>query len=59
MVENLTTEQQAEIIMNKIIEATKNKIINTLTPSFDKLVDGHHHFNKELANAILTDIKNC
>lgn len=58
MEEKLTTDQQAEIILNQIVEATKNKIIKTLEPAFDKLSNGHYHFTKQLADAILTDIKN-
>jgi hypothetical protein len=56
--EELTTQQQAEIIANKIINATKENIINRLSPALDKLASGHVHFTKELADAIITDIKN-
>jgi len=59
MGEELTNEQQAEIIVNQIIQATKNRIINLLEPAFNKLSDGHHHFDKGLADAIITDIKNA
>ena len=59
MDEKLTTEQQAEIIVNQIIQATKNRIINLLEPAFNKLSEGHHHFDKSLADAIITDIKNA
>lgn len=59
MSEELTTEQQAEIIIHEIIQATKNRIINILEPQFDKISGGHHHFDKGLADAILTDIKNA
>lgn len=55
---DLTPEQQAEIIINTIIQATKQNIINLLAPEFEKLSDGHHHFTKELGDAILTDIRN-
>lgn len=58
MTENLTPEQQAEVIVNKIIQATKENIINKLQPSLEKIANGHHHFTKELADAIITDIKN-
>jgi hypothetical protein len=58
MDQKLTKEQQAEIIINKIIQDTKNRIINILEPQFDKISGGHHHFDKRLADAILTDIKN-
>lgn len=54
----LTSQQQAEIIAEKIINMTKLNIINKLSPSFDKLASGHHHFTQELADAIITDIKN-
>lgn len=59
MDQQLTTEQQAEIIANQIIQVTKNKIIEILQPAFDKLAEGHHHFDKGLADAIITDIKNA
>lgn len=59
MNEELTTEQQAEIIVNQIIQATKNRIINLLEPAFNKLIEGHHHFDKNLADAIIIDIKNA
>lgn len=59
MEENLTTDQQVEIMVNQIIQATKNRIINILEPQFNRLADGHFHFNKKLADAILTDIKNA
>jgi hypothetical protein len=55
---DLTPEQRAEIIANTIIQATKQSIITRLAPQFDKLSNGHHHFTKELGDAILTDIKN-
>ncbi len=58
MSQELTKEQQAEIIINKIIQATKNRIIGILEPQFDKISAGHHHFDKKLADAILTDIRN-
>jgi len=56
---DLTPEQQAEIITNKIIAITKQNIINRLSPAFDQLASGHVHFSKELADAIFTDIKNA
>jgi predicted nicotinamide N-methyase len=56
--EELTPQQQAEIIANKIINATKINIISRLSPEFDKLISGHVHFTKELADAIIKDIKN-
>ena len=59
MSEELTSEQQAEIIVNQIIQATKYRIINLLKPQFDKMSDGHYHFDKGLADAIITDIKNA
>jgi hypothetical protein len=59
MNEELTTEQQAEIMVHQIIQATKNRIINLLKPQFDKIAEGHHHFDKGLADAIITDIKNA
>jgi hypothetical protein len=59
MDQELTPEQQAEIIVNQIIQATKNRIINILEPEFDRISSGHYHFDKKLANAILTDIKNA
>ena len=59
MEEQLTAEQQAEIIINQIIQATKNRIINLLQPQFDRISGGHHHFDKSLADAIITDIKNA
>ena len=59
MDQELTPEQQAEIIANQIIQATKNRIINLLEPAFNKLSEGHHHFDKGLADAIITDIKNA
>lgn len=59
MEENLTPEQQAEILVHKIMQATKDRIISILQPEFDKISDGHVHFNKELADAILTDIRNA
>lgn len=59
MEENLTSEQQAEIIVNKIMQATKDRIVSILQPQFDKISGGHHHFDKKLADAIITDIKNA
>ncbi len=59
MNEELTTEQQAEIMVHQIIQATKNRIVNLLAPQFDRLSAGHAHFDKGLANAILNDIKNA
>jgi hypothetical protein len=59
MDQELTPEQQAEIIVNQIIQATKNRIVSILEPAFDKISSGHHHFDKKLADAILTDIKNA
>ena len=59
MNEELTPEQQAEIIVNQIIQATKNRIVSILEPEFDKISSGHYHFNKRLADAIITDIKNA
>lgn len=59
MSQELTTAQQAEIIANQIIQATKNKIINSLQPQFDRISAGHHHFDKKLADAIIQDIKNA
>lgn len=55
----LTTEQQVEILVHKVIQATKNRIIGILEPQFDKIVDGHYHFDKGLADAILSDIRNA
>lgn len=55
----LTPEQQAEVLINKIMQATKDRIISILQPQFEKISDGHFHFNKELADAIITDIKNA
>jgi len=59
MEQNLTPEQQAEVIVHKIMQATKDRIISILQPEFDKMSDGHIHFNKDLADAIITDIKNA
>lgn len=59
MESNLTTDQQAEIIVNQIIQATKNRIINLLAPQFDRISAGHAHFDKGLADAILKDIRNA
>jgi len=56
--EELTPEQKAEVIINNIINTTKNSIINRLSPEFDRLASSHVHFTKELADAILTDIRN-
>lgn len=57
--DELTVEQQSEIIVNQIIQATKHRIISILEPQFDKISSGHHHFDKRLADAIITDIKNA
>ena len=59
MEQNLTPEQQAEVLVHKIMQATKDRIISILQPQFDKISDGHHHFDKGLADAIITDIKNA
>ena len=59
MEQELTTEQKTAIVVNEIIQAVKNKIVTDLEPQFDKLTNGHHHFTKELADAIITDIKNA
>ena len=59
MSEQLTPEQHAEIIVHQIIQVTKNRIINILESQFDKISGGHHHFDKGLADAILTDIRNA
>lgn len=59
MEENLTSKQQAEIIVHKIMQATKDRIISVLQPEFDKVANGHTHFDKNLADAIITDIKNA
>lgn len=59
MDQNLTSEQQAEIIVHKIMQATKDRIISVLQPQFDKIANGHAHFDKGLADAIITDIKNA
>jgi hypothetical protein len=58
MEENITPEQQAEIIVHKIIQATKDRIVSILQPQFDELSNKHIHFDKGLADAIITDIKN-
>jgi hypothetical protein len=58
MDQELTTEQQAAIIINQIIQVTKNNIINNLQPQFDRISAGHHHFDKKLADAIIEDIRN-
>jgi hypothetical protein len=58
MEENLTPEQQAEVIVHKIMQATKDRIVSILEPQFDKISDGHIHFDKKLADAIISDIKN-
>ena len=55
----LTPEQQAEVIVHKIMQATKDRIISVLQPQFDKIANGHAHFDKGLADAIITDIKNA
>lgn len=55
----LTPEQQAEIIVHKIMQATKDRIISVLQPQFDRVANGHAHFDKDLADAIITDIKNA
>ena len=55
----LTPEQQAEVIVHKIMQATKDRIISVLQPQFDKVANGHAHFDKGLADAIITDIKNA
>ena len=59
MNQELTTEQQAEIMVHQIIQATKNRIINLLAPQFDRIAAGHAHFDKGLADAILKDIRNA
>jgi len=59
MEENLTPEQQAEVFVHKIMQATKDRIISILQPQFDKISNGDHHFDKGLADAIITDIKNA
>ena len=56
--EELTSQQQAEILVHQIMQITKNNIIVKLSPAFEKLASGHVHFSKELADAIITDIKN-
>ena len=58
MDQELTKEQQAELIVNQIIQSTKNNIIKMLEPHFDRLAKGHFHFDKRLADAIITDMKN-
>lgn len=55
----LTNEQQAEIIAHSIINATKKRIIGILGPNLYKLAEGHHHMDKALVDAILTDINNA
>lgn len=57
--ENLTPEQQAEVLVHKIMQATKDRIVSILQPQFDKISGGHFHFDKGLADAIITDIKNA
>ena len=59
MEENLTPEQQAEVLVHKIMQATKDRIVFILQPQFDKMTNGHLHFDKGLADAIITDIKNA
>lgn len=59
MDQTLTPEQQAEVLVHKIMQATKDRIISILQPQFDKISDEHHHFDKALADAIITDIKNA
>lgn len=59
MDQELSTEQKTAIVINEIIQAVKNKIVANLEPEFNKLTNGHHHFTKELADAIITDIKNA
>jgi hypothetical protein len=59
MEQTLTSEQQAEILINKIMQITKDRIVSILQPEFDKILDGHYHFDKALADAIITDIKNA
>lgn len=59
MIENLTPEQQAEVIAHKIIQATKDRIISILQPGLNKIAQGHNHFTQELADAIINDIKNA
>jgi len=59
MEQNLTPEQQAEIIANQIIQATKNRIVNLLKPQLDRIAAGHHHFDQGLADAIIKDIRNA
>jgi hypothetical protein len=59
MEQTLTSEQQAEILINKIMQITKDRIVSILQPEFDKISDGHYHFDKALADAIITDIKNA
>lgn len=57
--ESLTSEQQAEVLIHKIMQVTKDRIISILQPEFDKISGGHHHFDKALADAIITDIRNA
>jgi hypothetical protein len=59
MEESLTPEQQAEIIVHKIMQATKDRIVSILEPQFNKIADDGVHFDKGLADAIITDIKNA
>jgi hypothetical protein len=59
MDQSLTPEQQAEVIVHKIMQATKDKIVSVLEPEFNKISDGHVHFDKALADAIITEIKNA
>lgn len=60
MEENLTPEQQAEVLIHRIMEATKDRIISILQPQFDRISEnGNYHFDKKLADAIITDIKNA
>lgn len=59
MDQSLTPEQQAEVIVHKIIQATKDRIVSILEPQFDKISNGDTHFDKGLADAIITEIKNA
>jgi hypothetical protein len=58
MEESLTAEQKAEILTHQIMQATKEKIVLSLQPQLEKLATGHHHFDKNLSDAIINHIKN-
>lgn len=59
MEQTLTPEQQAEVLVHKIMQATKDRIVSILQPQFDQISQNDHHFTRELADAIISEIKNA